>query len=237
MTAALRFDILTLFPGMFDSPLDSSLLRRARERGIIDVRVHDIRQFAVDRHRVTDDAPYGGGGGMVMKVEPIDRALASLDIEEGTPVILLTPQGETFNQPLARELASHRRIVMICGHYEGVDERVRLYLVNREISIGDYILTGGEPAALVVMDAVSRLVPGFLGNEDSSRDDSFMEGLLEYPQYTRPAEYRGWRVPEVLLSGNHREIIAWRRSESIRRTRERRPDLWARLAEKGEVDS
>jgi len=237
MTAALRFDILTLFPGMFDSPLDSSLLRRARERGIIDVRVHDIRQFAVDRHRVTDDAPYGGGGGMVMKVEPIDRALASLDIEEGTPVILLTPQGETFNQPLARELASHRRIVMICGHYEGVDERVRLYLVNREISIGDYILTGGEPAALVVMDAVSRLVPGFLGNEDSARDDSFMEGLLEYPQYTRPAEYRGWRVPEVLLSGNHREIIAWRRSESIRRTRERRPDLWARLAEKGEVDS
>ncbi|MCX7817002.1 MAG: tRNA (guanosine(37)-N1)-methyltransferase TrmD [Syntrophales bacterium] len=221
----VRFDILTLFPEMFRSPLECSILKRALERGTVEVCLHNIRDYAEDKHRVTDDAPYGGGGGMVMKVEPIDRALQALRVEEGTPVILLTPQGELFHQAVAEELASCRRIVMICGHYEGVDERVRLYLVSRELSIGDYILTGGELAAMVVVDAVTRLLPGSLGNERSTKEESFSSGLLEYPQYTRPAEYKGWRVPDVLLSGNHREIESWRRRESLIRTYKRRPDL------------
>lgn len=221
----LRFDVLTLFPEMFRSPLECSILKRAREKGIVEVHLHNIRDYAEDSHRVTDDAPYGGGGGMVMKVEPIDKALQALCVEEETPVILLTPQGELFRQEMARELATFRRIVMVCGHYEGVDERVRLYLVNRELSIGDYILTGGELAAMVVVDAVTRLLPGVLGNERSAVEDSFSTGLLEHPQYTRPAEYKGWRVPDVLLSGNHKEIDFWRRRESLIRTYRRRPDL------------
>jgi tRNA (guanine37-N1)-methyltransferase len=177
---------------------------------------------------MTDDAPYGGGGGMVMKVEPIERTLAQIPrAAPETPVILLTPQGERFCQKTAEELAKHPQLVLICGHYEGVDERVRLHLANRELSIGDYVLTGGELSALVVVDAVSRLVPGVLGNSDSAGEDSFSMGALEYPHYTRPAEYKGWGVPEVLLSGNHREIDAWRRRESLLRTRYRRPDLLA----------
>lgn len=210
---------------MFESPCGCSLLKKARERGLIDIRLHDIRLHAEDRHRMTDDAPYGGGGGMVMKVEPIDRALRSVPRVEGAPVILMTPQGERFTQKIAEELSRQAQLILVCGHYEGVDERVRAHLVDREISIGDYILTGGELSAMVVVDAVSRLVPGVLGNSDSASSDSFSMGVLEHPHYTRPAAYRGWEAPEVLLSGNHREIEAWRRKESLRRTAKRRPDL------------
>jgi len=222
----IRFDILSIFPEMFASPLQFSLLKRAREKGLIDVRLFDIRQYAEDKHKMTDDAPYGGGGGMVMKVEPIERALAALDRKgEETQVILLTPQGELFNQKMAEQLSLYSRLVLICGHYEGVDERVREHLTDKELSIGDYILTGGELSALVVVDAVSRLVPGVLGNSESAASDSFAMGILEYPQYTRPAVYRDWQVPEVLLSGNHAEITAWRRREALKRTLIRRPDL------------
>ncbi|MBM4313676.1 MAG: tRNA (guanosine(37)-N1)-methyltransferase TrmD [Deltaproteobacteria bacterium] len=222
----MRFDILTVFPEMFASPCGCSLLKRALDKGVIAIELHDIRSHAPGKHRVTDDAPYGGGGGMVMKVEPIDLALRSIPrATDAVPVILLTPQGERFCQKTAEELAGYPHIVLVCGHYEGVDERVRSKLVNREISIGDYVMTGGELSAMVVVDAVSRLVPGVLGNCDSAGADSFSMGLLEYPHYTRPAEYRGWRVPEVLLSGNHREIETWRRRESLLRTKKRRPDL------------
>ncbi len=225
----LRFDVLTIFPGMFASLTDFSLIRKAREKGILRVDVHDIREHAEDRHRMTDDYPYGGGGGMVMKIEPVAKALQAVLSEsesgERPVVVLLTPQGETFNQGMAEELARFSRIVLICGHYEGVDERIREHLADREISIGDYVLTGGELPAMVVIDAVSRLIPEFLGNRESARQDSFSSGLLEYPQYTRPRSFRGWEVPEVLLSGNHREIEAWRKAESLRRTRLRKPEL------------
>ncbi|MDI6775841.1 MAG: tRNA (guanosine(37)-N1)-methyltransferase TrmD [Syntrophales bacterium] len=222
----IQFDILTIFPEMFASPFNCSLLKRAREKGLIDIRLHNIRSYAGDKHRMTDDAPYGGGGGMVMKVEPIDRALACIvPKREQSLVILLAPQGETFNQRVAEELSGYSQIVLICGHYEGVDERVVAYLVDREISIGDYVLTGGELSAMVVIDATSRLIPDVLGNRESASFDSFSTGLLEYPHYTRPSEYRGWKVPEVLLSGNHREIQTWRCRESLRRTLLRRPDL------------
>jgi tRNA (guanine37-N1)-methyltransferase len=223
----IRFDILTIFPEMFTSFCGCSLLKKALDKGLIEIQLHDIRRHALDKHRMTDDAPYGGGGGMVMKVEPIDRALQAVPrlISEGTPIILLTPQGKRFDQRMAEELAGHRQLVLVCGHYEGVDERVRAHLVNREVSIGDYVLTGGELSAMVVIDAVSRLVPGMLGNCESAGADSFSMGLLEYPHYTRPAVYRGWEVPDVLLSGNHREIEAWRRREALLRTHRRRPDL------------
>jgi len=222
----IRFDILSVFPEMFSSPLQTSLLKKAQEKGLIDVRLWDIRQYAEDKHRMTDDAPYGGGGGMVMKVEPIDRALSAVEPVSGkTLVILLTPQGETFNQQMAEQFSQYSRLVLVCGHYEGVDERVREYLVEKEVSIGDYILTGGELSALVVVDTVSRLIPGVLGNSESAACDSFSMGLLEYPHYTRPGSYRGWEVPDVLLSGNHAEIQCWRRKESLKRTWSRRPDL------------
>jgi tRNA (guanine37-N1)-methyltransferase len=226
----IRFDILSVFPDMFASVFACSLLKKAQEKGLVDIKVHDIRRYATDRHRMTDDAPFGGGGGMVMKVEPIDRALQAVapDRDE-TLVVLLTPQGETFSQAIAEQLAQQRRIVLICGHYEGVDERVRICLVDREISIGDYVLTGGELPAMIVVDAVARLVPGVLGNADSAATDSFSMGLLEYPQYTRPAEYRGWQAPDVLISGHHAEIEKWRRRESLRRTLARRPDLLERV--------
>jgi len=224
----VRFDILTVFPEMFVSPCGCSLIQRARDKGLIEIQLHDIRSQAEDKHGMTDDAPYGGGGGMVMKVEPIDRTLRTVPrLGEEIPVILLTPQGERFCQRTAEELSRCPQLILICGHYEGVDERVRLHLADREISIGDYVLTGGELSAMVIVDAVSRLVPGVLGNCDSASSDSFSMGVLEYPHYTRPAEYRGWTVPEVLLSGNHREIEAWRRRESLLRTRQRRPDLLA----------
>ena len=222
----IRFDILTVFPEMFTSFCGCSLLKKALDKGLISIQLHDIRSYAGDKHHMTDDAPYGGGGGMVMKVEPIDRALLSIPmVADAVPIILLTPQGERFSQKIAEEMAACPQLVFVCGHYEGVDERVRAKLVNREISIGDYILTGGELSAMVLVDAVSRLVPGVLGNSDSAGADSFSMGLLEYPHYTRPAEYRDWKVPEVLLSGNHREIESWRKRQSLLRTHKRRPDL------------
>ena len=222
----IRFDILSIFPEMFVSPLQTSLLKKAQEKGLIDVRLWDIRQYAEDKHHVTDDAPYGGGGGMVMKVEPIDRALSALAAIRGDSLtILLTPQGEVFNQRMAEKLSRYPQLVLVCGHYEGIDERVRAHLVEKEVSIGDYVITGGELSALVLVDAVSRLIPGVLGNSESAAGDSFSMGMLEYPHYTRPSSYRGWEVPEVLLSGNHAEIMLWRRRAALRRTWERRPEL------------
>jgi tRNA (guanine37-N1)-methyltransferase len=222
----IRFDILSTFPEMFDSPFNCSLLKKAKEKGLIEICLHNIRDYAEDRHKMTDDAPYGGGGGMLMKVEPVDKALRNLLAgTESVPVVLLTPQGQVFNQNVAEELSTYHQIVLICGHYEGFDERIRTHLVNREISIGDFVLTGGELSAMVLVDAVSRLVPGVLGNADSAAIDSFSSGLLEYPQYTRPSEYRGWKVPDVLLSGNHKMIDSWRRKEALKRTWSRRPDL------------
>jgi tRNA (guanine37-N1)-methyltransferase len=222
----IRFDILSVFPEMFVSPFQFSLLKKAQERGLIEIGLHNIRDHALDKHQMTDDAPYGGGCGMVMKVDPIERALDAVKREGNrSVVILLTPQGDRFCQPMAVELASFSQMILICGHYEGVDERVRQYLVDREISIGDYVLTGGELSAMVVVDAVSRLIPGVLGNSESTASESFSMGLLEYPHYTRPSEYKGWKVPDVLVSGNHREIELWRKRESLRRTLTRRPDL------------
>jgi tRNA (guanine37-N1)-methyltransferase len=226
----IRFDILSVFPEMFESPLNHSILKRAQEKGMAEIHLHNIRDYAEDKHRMTDDAPYGGGGGMVMKVEPIDRALASIvPSRDNALVVLLTPQGETFNQKIAEEMSRYFRIVLVCGHYEGVDERVRDHLVDREISIGDFVLTGGELSAMIIVDAVTRLIPGVLGNYDSASYDSFSTGLLEYPHYTRPGNYRGWQVPDVLLSGNHREIESWRRKESLKRTYLRRPDLLEKI--------
>jgi tRNA (guanine37-N1)-methyltransferase len=220
------FDILTIFPGIFKSPLAESLLGKALDRGLIEVRVRNLRDFTEDKHRLTDDYPYGGGAGMVMKPEPIIRAVEEIKTEApDARSILLTPQGERFHQGLAKSMSAHQHWILICGRYEGLDERVRLLAVDREISIGDYILTGGEVPALVFIDAVSRLLPGFLGCEQSLEEDSFSHGLLEYPQYTRPAVFRGMAVPEVLLSGNHGQIERWRRKESLRRTLNKRPDL------------
>ncbi len=226
----IRFDILSVFPEMFESPLNHSILKRARERGMVEIHLHNIRDYTEDKHRMTDDAPYGGSGGMVMKVEPIDKALASIvPARDNALVVLLTPQGETFNHKIAEELSGYSRIVLVCGHYEGVDERVREHLVDREISIGDFVLTGGELSAMVIVDSVSRLIPGVLGNYESASYDSFSTGLLEYPHYTRPGNYRDWHVPEVLLSGNHREIDIWRRKESLKRTYLKRPDLLKKI--------
>ena len=226
----IRFDILSIFPEMFESALNHSIVKRAREKGMVEIQLHNIRDYAEDKHRMTDDTPYGGGGGMVMKVEPIDRALASIvPSRDDALVVLLTPQGETLNQKIAEEMSRYLQIVLICGRYEGVDERVREHLVDREISIGDFVLTGGELSAMVVVDAVTRLVPGVLGNYDSASCDSFSTGLFEYPHYTRPGSYGGWQVPDVLLSGNHREIESWRRKESLKRTYLRRPDLLEKI--------
>ncbi|HOD63796.1 MAG TPA: tRNA (guanosine(37)-N1)-methyltransferase TrmD [Smithellaceae bacterium] len=222
----IRFDVLSIFPEMLQSPLEFSLLKKAREKGLIEVGLHNIRDWAQDKHRMTDDAPYGGGCGMVMKVEPVARAVAAVkQAGEASLVVLLTPQGEIFNQTIATELARQKQIILICGRYEGFDERIREHLADREISLGDYILTGGELSALVVIDATARLIPGVLGNDASASGESFSQGLLEYPQYTRPAEYSGWPVPEVLLSGNHARIERWQRIEALRRTWRRRPEL------------
>jgi len=222
------FEILTLFPEMFESFYAASILGRAVSRGKIQVRCHNLRDFASGKHRVTDDTPYGGGSGMVMKPEPLVRGIQAIR-EWGPParVILLSPQGKPFKQGTAWDLAQRPRLILVCGRYEGVDERVRTLAVDEEISIGDYVLTGGEPAALVLVDAVARLLPGVLGDEQSPREETFSSGLLEYPQYTRPREFMQERVPEVLLSGDHREIETWRRIKAIERTLARRPDLLA----------
>ncbi len=219
----MRIDVLTLFPAMFDGPMSASMMGAARARGILDFRAHDIRDAAEDAHRSVDDTPYGGGGGMVLRVDVLTRALERVEAA-GVPVILLTPQGRPFSHRIALELASAERLVLICGHYEGVDERIRRQ-VSDEISIGDYVLTGGELAAMVVMDAVVRLQPGALGAEGAAARDSHAQGLLEGPHYTRPREFRGESVPELLLSGHHGEIARWRRQEALRRTWERRPEL------------
>ncbi len=224
----MHFDVLTLFPAMFAGPLRESILKRAKENGRLSVALHNIRDYATDKHHVTDDAPYGGGGGMVMKPGPIFAAAeAALAGETGVPVVLLTPQGRPFTQAIAAELSHHPKILLICGRYEGIDERVRQHLATDEISIGDYVLTGGELAALVVIDAVTRLLPGVLGDPGAACDDSHARGLLEGPHYTRPCEFRGWKAPEVLLSGDHAAVARWRREQALRRTFERRPDLLA----------
>ncbi len=222
----MKFDILTLFPDLFAPFLQEGILGRAVKRGLVDIRIIDIRSFARGRHKITDDRPYGGGDGMVMKPGPIYRALKSVERDKGrSSVILLTPQGIRFDQSKARDLAGRNQLILICGRYEGVDERIRSRHVDMELSIGDYVLSGGELGAMVVVDAVSRLIPGVLGGERSNREDSFEGGLLEYPHYTRPRIFDGDEVPEILLSGNHARIEAWRRAESLKRTKKRRPDL------------
>jgi tRNA (guanine37-N1)-methyltransferase len=223
----LSVEVLTLFPRMLLAPLEESILGKAREKGRLRVQVTDIREFAEGKHRVTDDVPYGGGAGMVMKPEPLVAAIESArQRNPGAKVLLLSPQGRRFTQAVAEELAKEGSLILVCGRYEGVDERVGGF-IDGELSLGDFVLTGGEPAALAVIDAVARLVPGVLGNELSSRSESFSAGLLEGPQYTRPPEFRGLRVPEVLLSGDHGKIAKWRREQSVLRTQERRPDLLA----------
>jgi len=224
----MDFHLLTLFPEFFASPLSASMLRKGQERGALTFHLHNIRDYATDKHRVTDDTPYGGGDGMVMKPEPVVATLEALGTGPGTPRrILLSPQGTPFTQAQAAALAAEPAIALVCGRYEGVDERVRAY-VDAELSVGDFVLSGGEIAALVVIDCVGRLVPGVLGGPRSAIEESFADGLLEYAHYTRPPEFRGQRVPEVLLSGDHAAIARWRREQSLRRTLERRPDLLAR---------
>ena len=226
----MRIDILTLFPGMFAGPFAESIVARAIAGGLVELHVHDIRAYAAGRHRVCDDYPYGGGPGMVMKPEPLFAAaevVAAQDERRG-PLILLTPQGRVLNQAIVNDLAAAPRLTLLCGHYEGVDERVRANLATDELSIGDYVLSGGEPAAIVVVDAVVRRLPGVLGAAESLTEESHAAGLLEYPQYTRPADFRGWTVPDILLSGHHAEIARWRRRQSLLRTARRRPDLLAR---------
>jgi tRNA (guanine37-N1)-methyltransferase len=220
----MKIDVLTLFPAMFAGPLDESIIKRAREAGRLDLALHNLRDYAHDRHKTVDDRPFGGGPGMLLKPEPIFEAVESL-ARDNTRVILLSPAGRRFSQAIAQELAGREHLLMVCGHYEGFDERVREQLADDELSIGDYVLTNGALPVMVIIDAVTRLLPGVLGDEDSAREDSFSQGLLEYPQYTRPAEFRGMKVPEVLLSGNHAEIARWRAEQARLRTKERRPDL------------
>ena len=229
----LRFDIITIFPEFFSEVIDCGILRRARNAGLVDVKAHDLRQWTTDKHHVVDDRPFGGGDGMILKPEPIFAGVEALtgasrkeDLPANTRVVLLSAQGRVFSQPLARDLSKNAtHVVLLCGRYEGVDERVAEALVTDEISIGDYVLSGGEPAATVVIDAVVRLLPGALGSETSAVFESFSEGLLDHPQYTRPPEFRGMKVPEVLLSGNHAEIERWRKEAAIAKTRRKRPDL------------
>src|ERR1043165_451166 len=238
----MQFEVFTLLPEVFPPYLESSILQRARQRGLIDVRVHNIRDYTHDKHHTTDDTPYGGGGGMVMKPDPVFEAIESVlgftaDPKQPppAPVILLTPQGRVFNQRIAEELSGHERIALLCGRYEGVDERIREHLVTDEISLGDYVLTGGELPALMIIDAISRLIPGVLGDPTGAQDDSHSMGLLEYPHYTKPPEFRGWQVPEVLLSGDHGKIEKWRREQALQRTLQRRPDILEK-AELSEAD-
>ncbi len=240
----MQFDVFTILPEVFPSYLDTSILKRARARGLIHARVHNIRDYTRDKHHTTDDTPYGGGGGMVMKPEPIFEAVESIlglnplldspKPDPNIPIILLTPQGRVFNQSIAEELSRHERVALICGRYEGIDERIREHLVTDEISVGDYVLTGGELPAMILIDAVARLIPGVLGDPTGAEDDSHSMGLLEYPHYTKPAEYRGWKVPDILLSGDHGKIEQWRREQALIRTFNKRPDMLekAELSEK-----
>ena len=220
----MKIDVLTLFPGMFPGPLDESIIKRACESGRLQLGVHDLRDYTHDRHRTVDDRPFGGGPGMLLKAEPLFEAVEALRGEK-TRVILTSPAGRPFRQEIARELAGEKHLLLVCGSYEGFDERVRQSLADDEISIGDYVLTNGALPAMVIIDAVTRLLPGVLGDDESSQDESFCGCLLEYPQYTRPAEFRGMNVPEVLLSGDHAAIEKWRREQATVQTRQRRPDL------------
>jgi tRNA (guanine37-N1)-methyltransferase len=220
----MKIDIVTLFPEICRAPLNESIMKRAQKNGIIDLSIHNLRDWTTDKHHVADDAPFGGGQGMVMKPEPIFAAVEELR-NQRSKVVLMSPAGRRFDQQMAVQLSGESHLIIICGHYEGVDHRVIQHLVDLEISVGDYVLTNGAIAAVVLVDAVVRLMPGVLGHEQSAADDSFSRGLLEAPQYTRPAEFRSWKVPDVLLSGNHAEIESWRKEQAIKRTRENRPDL------------
>ncbi|HKI68237.1 MAG TPA: tRNA (guanosine(37)-N1)-methyltransferase TrmD [Verrucomicrobiae bacterium] len=220
----MKIDVLTLFPGMFAGPLDESIIKRARKAGLLDLEIHNLRTYAHDRHKTVDDRPFGGGPGMLLKPEPIFEAVEQL-ADETTKIILFSPQGRVFDQAAAQELAEQSHLILVSGHYEGFDERIRMHLADDELSVGDYVLTNGALPIMVVVDAVTRLLPGVLGDDESAQEESFSHGLLEYPQYTRPAEFRDMRVPEVLLSGNHAEIARWRAEQAWLRTTERRPDL------------
>jgi tRNA (guanine37-N1)-methyltransferase len=224
----MRFDILTLFPGMFAGPFDESIIKRGRDKQLIDIAIHNIRDWATDRHHTTDDAPYGGGAGMVMKVEPLAACIESVKSRfPASTVVMTSPQGRRLTHQVASELAQRDGLIIVCGRYEGIDERIRTLCIEDDLSIGDFVLSGGEIAAMTIVDAVTRLIPGVLGSEESAETDSFCDGLLEYPQYTRPPEFRGLSVPDILLSGNHEYIRKWRRRESLRKTRQLRPDLMA----------
>ena len=233
----MQFEVFTLLPEVFPPYLESSILLRAHQRGLVSVNVYNIRDYTHDKHHTTDDTPYGGGGGMIMKVEPVFEAIENVlglgphqsQPHSAPPIIMLTPQGRVFTQSIAEELSQYERIALLCGRYEGLDERIREHLITDEISIGDYVLTGGELPALILIDAVSRLIPGVLGDPDGAADDSHATGLLEYPHYTRPPEFRGWKVPEILLSGDHGKVDQWRREQSLLRTLARRPDLLEKL--------
>ncbi len=225
----MRFHVLTVFPRMFDSPFAEGIVNRARDRGLIDIKLYDIRDYTHDKHRSVDDYPFGGGPGMLMKIEPVYETLESVkgtaSLSQGTPVVLLSPQGRMLTQRVVEEYSQYQDLVLICGRYEGFDERIHQYLATDEISIGDYVLSGGELAAMVMIESIARLVPGVVGSIESAEDDTFTTGLLKGPEYTRPAEFHGWSVPEILMSGNHAEIARWRRQESLHRTFSRRPDL------------
>jgi tRNA (guanine37-N1)-methyltransferase len=225
----MRFDIVTIFPGMFESPFSETIIKRAQEKGIVEFYLHDVRDYAHDKHRSVDDAPYGGGAGMVMKPEPLVRALEGVPRMQNSMRILLTPQGEPFSHKLAREFSERSQVILICGRYEGIDERARQAICDKEISLGDFVLSGGEIAAMAVIDAITRLLPGVLGNEESIAEESFATGLLEYPQYTRPENFRGSRVPEILRSGDSAKIRRWRRTQALLRTKEKRPDLFEKI--------
>jgi len=225
----MRFDVFTLFPSVFEPYLQVSILQKAQQNHLLEIELHNIRDWAPDKHHVTDDTPYGGGGGMVMKPKPVFDAVESvLGAPPSCPLILLSPQGRPFSADLARDLSTLPRIALLCGRYEGIDERIREHLITDQVSVGDYVLTGGELPALIMIDAISRFIPGVLGDPDGAEDDSFASGLLEYPHYTKPEEFRGWHVPDVLLSGNHAQINLWRKEQSLRRTLKQRPDLLSR---------
>lgn len=220
----MKIDIISLFPKMFKGPFGESIVKRAQEKNLVEIKIHNLRKWAVDKHGTVDDRPYGGGTGMILMVEPIYKALQKLKNKK-SKVILFTPQGTVFNQKIAERLSKVEHLILLCGHYEGLDERVREHLVDEEISIGDYVLTGGELPAMVLVDTIARLIPGVLKKEEAIKEESFAQGLLEYPQYTRPANFLGWKVPKILLSGNHRKIKEWQKKKALDRTRKRRPDL------------
>ncbi len=222
----MRIDILTIFPGMFAGPFSHSIIKRAMEKKLVEIHLHDIRDYSTDKHRRVDDYPFGGGAGMVMMIEPIERCIAFLKAERDyDEVVFMTPDGEKLDQPMANKLSTHNNLILLCGHYKGIDERIREHMITREISVGDYVLSGGELPAAALTDAVVRLIPGVLGDETSALSDSFQDDLLSPPVYTRPADYKGWQVPDILLSGHDRKIAEWRHEKAMERTRERRPGL------------